>query len=169
MAPRQVLLFVAMAVVAVACLTAQAAAMEWKVGDNDGWHGKFNETGWALGKDFRVGDTLRFTYTLGQHTVIEVNGADFRTCNLQGNRLGSWNSGDDVVTLDKPGRRWFICDKPNHCNLGMKLVVTVLEAGAPAPATPPPPPSQSSAHAGFSVAGAVVAAAAAAVAATLAL
>jgi hypothetical protein len=54
-AHRQVLLFLAV-VFAVASL---ASATEWKVGDDGGWRAQFNKTGWADGKTFRVGDTLR--------------------------------------------------------------------------------------------------------------
>ncbi|TVU41531.1 hypothetical protein EJB05_15059, partial [Eragrostis curvula] len=137
MASRQVQLFATTAIVfAIACLPALGAAMDWTVGDNDGWRAGFNKTGWTDGKTFRVGDTLLFKYTKGQHTVVEVNGADFRACNLQGQRLGAWNTGNDVVRLQNPGRRWFICDVAGHCDGGMKMLITVLDAGAPAPMTP---------------------------------
>jgi hypothetical protein len=55
MASRLVLF---LAVAAVACLPAPASAVDWMVGDYDGWRAKFNTTGWADGKTFRVGDTL---------------------------------------------------------------------------------------------------------------
>ncbi|TVU41532.1 hypothetical protein EJB05_15060, partial [Eragrostis curvula] len=113
--------------------------MDWTVGDDGGWRARFNNTGWTDGKIFRVGDTLLFKYTKGQgqHTVVEVNGADFRACNLQGHWLGAWYTGNDVVKLVKPGRRWFICDVPGHCDGGMKMVINVvadIEAPTPAPA-----------------------------------
>ncbi|XP_062187963.1 basic blue protein-like [Phragmites australis] len=153
MASRQVLLLAAAAVVAVACLPALASGVQWKVGDEGGWRAKFNETNWADGKTFTVGDTLLFTYTKGDHTVIQVGGDDFRACNLQANHLGAWYDGSDAVPLDKPGKMWFICDKPNHCNNGMKLVVDVLDAAAPTPTSP-----ESSAPASYTVGGAVAAA-----------
>jgi hypothetical protein len=53
MAPRLVLLLAA-AAVAVACLPAPASAVAWMVGDGGGWRAKFNQTGWAEGKTFRV-------------------------------------------------------------------------------------------------------------------
>jgi hypothetical protein len=59
MASRQVLLLATVAVAAIACLPAPAAAMEWMVGDGGEWRLKFNETNWTDGKTFRVGDTLR--------------------------------------------------------------------------------------------------------------
>jgi hypothetical protein len=56
-AHRQALLLAAV-VVAAACLASMASATEWMVGDKDGWRAKFNTTGWANDKTFRVGDTL---------------------------------------------------------------------------------------------------------------
>jgi uncharacterized membrane protein len=56
-AHRQALLLAAV-VVAAACLASMASATEWMVGDNEGWRAKFNTTGWANDKTFRVGDTL---------------------------------------------------------------------------------------------------------------
>ncbi|TVU41536.1 hypothetical protein EJB05_15064, partial [Eragrostis curvula] len=112
-----------------------------------------------------------FKYPVGQHTVVEVHSVDFRHCNLHGNRLGKWTSGNDFVLLDKLGWRWFICDVPNHCEQGMKMAINILEdARATAPTTPPPPPpSQSSAPVvGYTTGGAAAAAAAAVVAAALA-
>jgi hypothetical protein len=71
--------------------------------------------------------------------VVEVSGADFKACKKAAVASSAvWNSGEDVVTLDKPGRRWFICAVGKHCRLGMKLNVTVLP-GTPAPAWAPAP------------------------------
>jgi hypothetical protein len=58
MASRLVLFLAAAAVVAAARLPAPASAVDWMVGDDEGWRAKFNTTGWADGKTFRVGDTL---------------------------------------------------------------------------------------------------------------
>ncbi|RLM86377.1 basic blue protein-like [Panicum miliaceum] len=137
MASRLVLLLAA-AAVAVACLPAPASAVAWMVGDGGGWRAKFNQTGWADGKTFRVGDTLMFMYARDAHTVVEVGREDFAACNLQANLLGAWNSGNDVVQLDRPGKRWFFCSVPGHCDNGMKLAVNVVgDDGVPAPAPAP--------------------------------
>ncbi|CAN6203108.1 unnamed protein product [Urochloa humidicola] len=163
MACRQALL---VAVVAVACLASLASAMDWMVGDNDGWRARFNTTGWADGKTFRVGDTLMFMYPKGNHTVVQVsNKADFVGCNLNTNPIKKWDTGNDVVTLNKPGKAWFFCSVPHHCDNGMKLVIDVEDA-APSPA-PPGPSSSAPVTAGYSVGGAVAVAAAAAVVASV--
>ena len=160
MASKQVLLLLA----AVACLASLASATPWTVGDAGGWRAKFNETGWANGKTFVVGDTLLFVYPKENHTVVKVGKDAFAACDLSANlQLGNWTSGSDVVTLDKPGKVWFICNKPNHCLNGMKLAVDVAVAVAPAP-----PPSAAPLT-GYTVGGAVVAVACAVFAAALAL
>nr|CAB3455773.1 unnamed protein product [Digitaria exilis] len=145
MARRQALLLAV--VIAAACLAPLASAMEWMVGDDAGWRPQFNKTGWTNGKTFRVGDTLMFMYQPGAHTVIQVGKDDFISCNLQGNQLGAWTSGNDVVHLDKPGKVWFFCSIPGHCDNGMKLVVDVQLDAAPSPDSPPPPAPKSSAPA----------------------
>jgi hypothetical protein len=62
-----------------------------------------------------------------------VDGAGFKACNMSV-ILGAWNSGSDTVELKKAGRRWFVCGVGDHCDEGMKLLVTVIDAAAPAPA-----------------------------------
>ncbi|WVZ62020.1 hypothetical protein U9M48_011815 [Paspalum notatum var. saurae] len=132
---RQVLLL-AVVVVAAAPL---ASATQWMVGNDGGWGPKFNQSGWADGKTFRVGDSLVFVYNQGAHTVARVGKDDFAACNLEGNQLGFWDSGNDVVSLDQPGKVWFICTKPGHCDYGMKLVVDVEDGGALTPGPAPAP------------------------------
>nr|CAB3452011.1 unnamed protein product [Digitaria exilis] len=84
-----------------------------------------------------------FNYTKGEETVTEVDSEAFRVCNRQGNMINEWSSGNDVVSLDIAGRRWFFSSLCNHCDLGLKLVVDVELIGAPepgpAPSTPLPP------------------------------
>jgi hypothetical protein len=94
-----------------------------------------------------------FMYNKENHTVAQVGKDDFVACNLQGNQLKFWDSGNDVVTLDKPGKVWFICTKPGHCLNGMKLVIDV-QAPAGGPSAEPP----SSAPVSYTVGGAVAAA-----------
>jgi len=62
---KQVLLLAVVA--AVACLASLASATQWVVGDECGWRAKFNQTGWADGKTFVVGDSLRTHETTHHH------------------------------------------------------------------------------------------------------
>ncbi|KAL6894230.1 hypothetical protein ACP4OV_008328 [Aristida adscensionis] len=138
MAPKQMLLAAVAAAVAVVFLPALASATDHVVGDVEGWTLGVDYAAWAEGKQLRVGDTLAFKYNSVFHNVAEVSGADFKACNKAA-AAAVWSSGDDRVTLDKPGRRWFICAVSDHCQRGMKIKVTVLPAGTPAPAPAPAP------------------------------
>jgi hypothetical protein len=104
-------------------------------------------------------------YPKDKHTVVQVgNKDDFVSCNLNSNSwTNSWTSGNDVVTLDKPGKAWFFCSVTGHCANGMKLVIDVEDAG-PSPA-PPAPSSPATVVTG----GAAVAMAAAVLASVLAI
>uniref|UniRef100_M8BVP8 Blue copper protein n=1 Tax=Aegilops tauschii TaxID=37682 RepID=M8BVP8_AEGTA len=79
-----------------------------------------------------------FEYNSGAHNVVEVGGPDFLSCTKPANAV-VWNSGEDRVTLDKAGRRWFFCAVGQHCQNGMKLKITVLETAAPTPQPAPAP------------------------------
>ena len=52
------LVFVVFAVGLAAIFSDGALAMEYVVGDNQGWRPGFNYTAWAEGKQFLVGDSL---------------------------------------------------------------------------------------------------------------
>jgi hypothetical protein len=71
---------------------------------------------------------------------MEVGGPDFLACNKTAT-TNMMNSGEDRITLDKAGRRWFFCAVGEHCKNNMKLKITVLETAAPAPAPPPSSPA----------------------------
>ena len=79
-----------------------------------------------------------FEYNSGAHNVVEVGGPDFLSCTKPANAV-VWNSGEDRVTLDKAGRRWFFCAVGQHCQNGMKLKITVLVTAAPTPQPAPAP------------------------------
>lgn len=74
-----------------------------------------------------------FKYSAPDHNVIQVSGAGFRNCTNSSLLGGPYNSGNDKITLDAPGKRWYICGKEGHCTEGMRVVISV-SAGAPAPA-----------------------------------
>ncbi|EEF36698.1 Mavicyanin, putative [Ricinus communis] len=122
-------LFVGFAMVAI-ILPTVAMATDFVVGDDQGWKLGVNYTEWANGKVFHVGDTLVFKYE-SPHNVYKVDGTAFKACNASGILL---NSGNDIVPLSLPGKKWYICGFADHCGRGQKLVINVLDGPAPAPA-----------------------------------
>ncbi|KAJ0802821.1 putative Phytocyanin domain, cupredoxin [Helianthus annuus] len=109
-------------------------AKEYIVGDENGWKLDFDYQTWAKDKVFYVGDTLVFNYAAGVHNVAKVNGTGFQQCSTSASN-GIMTSGRDVVPLQTPGRKWYICGVGKHCeSRNMKLVITVLpQTWAPAP------------------------------------
>lgn len=90
-----------------------------------------------------------FKYSPQAHDVLEVNKAAYDSCNTD-NAIATHTTGNDVITLDRPGTRYFICGFPNHCTStgGMKIQIDVVAgatslppAGAPgsSPSTPSTP------------------------------
>ncbi|KAL8238792.1 hypothetical protein R6Q59_015359 [Mikania micrantha] len=121
--------------VALGVLAAFVSATEYTVGDDSGWTLDFDYQTWAKDKVFVVGDKLAFNYVSGSHNVVKVNGTGFQQCTTT-SANGTLTSGRDVVTLQTPGRKWYICGVAKHCELrNMKLAITVLpQTMAPAPA-----------------------------------
>ncbi|XP_024996642.1 basic blue protein-like [Cynara cardunculus var. scolymus] len=115
-------------------LASAISAKEYIVGDESGWTLGFDYQSWAKDKVFFVGDTLVFNYASGTHTVVKVNGTGFQQC-IVSPAIGTLTSGQDVVPLQTPGRKWYICGVGKHCeSKNMKLVITVLPLTmAPAP------------------------------------
>ena len=82
-----------------------------------------------------------FKYTEGDHNVFKVNGTVFKDCTIPPPN-GALTSGNDVITLMTPGKKWYICGIGNHCaEHNQKLAITVMDGTAPAPA-----PETDSAH-----------------------
>ncbi|KAA3460193.1 mavicyanin-like [Gossypium australe] len=119
-------------------------ATEFTVGDEKGWSLDFDYQSWAAGKEFHVGDKLVFNYRAGAHNVIGVSGIEFQQCQASSNNTVR-STGNDVITLSTPGRKWYICGVPGHCAArNMKLNITVL-AQVGSPATAPGSPTSPSA------------------------
>ncbi|XP_057812449.1 blue copper protein 1a-like [Salvia miltiorrhiza] len=130
-------------IVVAATAAAPAFAVDYVVGDDDGWKLNVNYTAWAQGKMFYVGDTIAFKYAVGVHNVYKVNGSAFRECWVPP-PSEALRTGNDIISLATPGRKWYLCGVGNgtHCESGMKLVITVMSyapMSAPAPAPAPFP------------------------------
>ncbi|KAL8053681.1 hypothetical protein ABFX02_05G088700 [Erythranthe guttata] len=110
----------------IALVVAPAAfATDYTVGDDSGWKLGINYTEWAEGKNFRVGDTIMFMYKSGAHNVMKVNGCDFQKCASSNATVVPLTTGNDVIPLATPGKKWYICTIGEHCSKGMKLVISV--------------------------------------------
>ncbi|RVW14249.1 hypothetical protein CK203_113116 [Vitis vinifera] len=137
----------AMAILAFV-LPVVAMATEFTVGDDQRWTINFDyEAG--LRRIFHVGDKLgnsSNTWGMAQCLQSEWYGLHklhYTTANE------AITTGNDVITLAAPGRKWYICGVNDNCaNYGQKLVITVLEESAsPAPALSNPiAPAPNSAH-----------------------
>ena len=99
-----------------------------------------------------------FKYSEPSHTVVEVSGADFKTCSKPENAM-VLTTGQDQVTLSEAGRRWFVCGVGAHCQNGMKVRIDVLaaEEAAAGPSAVPPPPTSPAARVHARLAQAVLA------------
>ncbi|KAI3993839.1 hypothetical protein MKX01_002852 [Papaver californicum] len=123
--------FVILSIVVI-ILPSIASATDYTVGDDRGWKTNFDYAAWAKDKQFYVGDTLLFKYAAGSHNVFKVNGTGFKECTKPELTL-ALTTGNDVITLATPGRKWYICGVGQHCAGGQKLFITVQDA-APQPA-----------------------------------
>ncbi|XP_008238714.1 PREDICTED: mavicyanin-like [Prunus mume] len=119
-------------------------ATEFIVGDDKGWTINFDYQAWAQGKQFYVGDKLVFNYPKGAHNVFKVNGTGFQQCAAPLDSV-PLTSGNDVISLATPGRKWYICGVAKHCAVGnQKLLITVLPSSlAPSPSLTASSPSTS--------------------------
>ncbi|CAN6196266.1 unnamed protein product [Urochloa humidicola] len=112
---------------------ALASAKTFVVGDDQGWTMGVDYVAWVKGKTFQAGDKLVFSYPSEEHTVTEVGKTDYFAC-AGGTALSSDRSGSTNVTLTAAGTRYFICNIPGHCTIGMRVAVTVAgDDGSPSP------------------------------------
>ncbi|KAG0584294.1 hypothetical protein KC19_3G200200 [Ceratodon purpureus] len=97
------------------------------------------DSNWVPLQTFHVGDVLNFKYSAAQHDVVEfATKAEYDAC--AGTTVTKWQTGNDLITLNSTGTKYYICSIPGHCQLGMKVAVPVVAASvAPgvAPASPP--------------------------------
>ncbi|KAK1272257.1 hypothetical protein QJS04_geneDACA012973 [Acorus gramineus] len=115
-------------VVVVTVLPSITLATEYTVGDDQGWMINYNYSEWTAGKMFQVGDSLVFNYNKDSHNVFKVNGSQFQACDVSSlNATNSFTTGHDVIPLKTTGNKWYICGKVGHCELGQKLVITVMD------------------------------------------
>lgn len=75
-----------------------------------------------------------FAYMAAQHDTTVVSAAEYTSCAMSAGK--KYTSGKDVVTLPKAGTYYFYCSVMGHCDMGMKMKVTVAAAAA-APVLPP--------------------------------
>uniref|UniRef100_K3ZX58 Phytocyanin domain-containing protein n=1 Tax=Setaria italica TaxID=4555 RepID=K3ZX58_SETIT len=138
-----------------------AATTTFVVGDDQGWTIGVDYIAWVKGKTFKAGDKLGecrsaaesaaahallarrekkniavFNYPSEEHTVTEVGKNDYFAC-AGGSALSNDRSGSTNVTLTGAGTRYFICNIPGHCTIGMRLAVTVAGGGSPEVVTTP--------------------------------
>nr|XP_008355123.3 receptor-like protein kinase FERONIA [Malus domestica] len=107
------------------------------VGDNMGWtipgSGAQEYVNWAATNNFTVGDTLVFNFITGVHNVVQVTKASFHSCNEEERIGSSLTTGPTNITLTSAGDHYYICNFSNHCQVGMKLAVTVSSASPESP------------------------------------
>ncbi|KAH7549526.1 hypothetical protein JRO89_XS13G0045200 [Xanthoceras sorbifolium] len=125
-----------------ACFVPSILAIEHLVGDDKGWTTNFDYQTWAQGKEFHVGDKLVFNYPSQAHSVLRISDeSSFKQCSKPDGVL-ALTSGNDVITLATPGKKWYICGVGKHCEAAnQKLAITVLpqdgSASSPSPNSPP--------------------------------
>ncbi|XP_077242160.1 uclacyanin 1-like [Tasmannia lanceolata] len=102
---------------------------------NGAWDLTTNLQTWASSQKFSVGDSLIFQYSAVQHNVLEVTKAAYDSCTAS-NPLQSHTGGNTNIPLSSPGKRYFICGIPGHCQAGMKLEVDTVTSSAPPSSTP---------------------------------
>ncbi|KAL7247721.1 hypothetical protein ACSBR2_002601 [Camellia fascicularis] len=107
-------------------------AKEFIVGDEAGWTTTGDYEGWVKGKEFRIGDKLVFKYTIGLHNVYHVDEYGYKNCIIPEN--GVLESGEDTITLETPGPKYFVCGVGLHCEKGgQKLSVDVKQGDTQGP------------------------------------
>ncbi|KAK9927402.1 hypothetical protein M0R45_024586 [Rubus argutus] len=133
-------LFIILAVLAI--FAPSILAKDFVVGDEQGWTVKIDYEAWAKGKQFNVGDNLLFKYPPGAHNVVEVKENEFKECAAPSSTK-PLISGKDVIKLDSPGKRWFICSVGKHCQMGNQKVAINVQSSSSSSSSSSSTPSAS--------------------------
>ncbi|XP_060170822.1 blue copper protein 1a-like [Lycium barbarum] len=78
-----------------------------------------------------------FKYKEGVHNVFKADLISFQDC-APSTTVTSFNTGNDVIELTYPGKKWYFCGIRGHCDQGMKLAITVLPVEVGSPNSSPP-------------------------------
>ncbi|KAG4166564.1 hypothetical protein ERO13_A13G140600v2 [Gossypium hirsutum] len=104
-----------------------------------------NYNQWAEKNRFQIGDSLVFTYTPNDDSVLQVNEDAYKNCSVE-SPLSSYTDGHTVFSLSHSGPYYFISGNKDNCKKNEKLVVVVLAdrsnrsstANETNPSSPPP-------------------------------
>ncbi|MBA0816546.1 hypothetical protein Gohar_001197, partial [Gossypium harknessii] len=80
---------------------------------------------WAEKNRFQIGDSLVFTYTPNDDSVLQVNKDAYKNCSVE-SPLASYTDGHTVFSLSHSGPYYFISGNKDNCEKNEKLVVVVL-------------------------------------------
>ncbi|KAH1032605.1 hypothetical protein J1N35_044779 [Gossypium stocksii] len=84
-----------------------------------------NYNQWAEKNRFQTGDSLVFTYTPNDDSVLQVNEDAYKNCSVE-SPLSSYTDGHTVFSLSHSGPYYFISGNKDNCEKNEKLVVVVL-------------------------------------------
>ncbi|MBA0783582.1 hypothetical protein Gotri_001276 [Gossypium trilobum] len=104
-----------------------------------------NYNQWAEKNRFQIGDSLVFTYTPNDDSVLQVNKDAYKNCSVE-SPLSSYTDGHTVFSLSHSGPYYFISGNKDNCEKNEKLEVVVLAdrsnrsstANETNPSSPPP-------------------------------
>ncbi|XP_028079426.1 early nodulin-55-1-like [Camellia sinensis] len=101
--------------------------------------------------EFIVGDEARWTstygyevfkYTIELHNMYQVNEDAYKNCIIP--QDGVLASGEDTITLESPGPKYFVCGVGLHCEKGgQKLLINVKQRDTQGPIQDAKTPSKS--------------------------
>ncbi|CAA7407909.1 unnamed protein product [Spirodela intermedia] len=95
------------------------------VGGDRGWDVASDVAGWSTDKEFRVGESIWFSYSAGDESIVELGSKkEFDNCDLS-NPIRLYTDGLNKVALEEEGPRFFTSGRPESCSGGLKLHVNV--------------------------------------------